>query len=106
MVPSDQEKTVSMSLSFVIWAQTSFTGENFIMSGKTIGSFRRNVLGPLKRMLMGRGYSYEDKRSENLLELAKMESQTTTTYLVAKTKHRRTSFRVLQLQVLFLMKSD
>lgn len=64
-------KTVSMSLSFVIWAQTSFTGENFIMSGKTIGSFRRNVLGPLKRMLVGRGYSYEDKRSENLLEISK-----------------------------------
>lgn len=64
-------KTVSMSLSFVIWAQTSFTGENFIMSGKTIGSFRRNVLGPLKRMLVGRGYRYEDKRSENLLEISK-----------------------------------
>jgi len=64
-------KTVGMSLSFVIWAQTSFTGENFIMSGKTIGSFRRNVIGPLKRMLVGRGYSYEDKRSENLLEISK-----------------------------------
>lgn len=64
-------KTVSMSLSFVLWAQTSFTGENFIMSGKTIGSFRRNVLGPLKRMLVGRGYSYEDKRSENLFEISK-----------------------------------
>lgn len=37
-------KTVSMSLSFVLWAMSSFQGQNFAMCGKTIGSFRRNVL--------------------------------------------------------------
>lgn len=30
-------KTVCMSLSFVIWAMTSFAGQNFAMCGKTIG---------------------------------------------------------------------
>ena len=43
-------KTVSMSLSFVMWAMSSFNGENFGMCGKTIGSFRRNVLFWLKLM--------------------------------------------------------
>ena len=37
-------KTVSMSLSFVMWAMSSFQNQNFAMCGKTIGSFRRNVL--------------------------------------------------------------
>ena len=48
-------KTVSMSLSFVLWAMASFNGQNFGMAGKTIGSFRRNVLFWLKIMLKGRG---------------------------------------------------
>lgn len=37
-------KTVSMSLSFVIFAMQNFEYKNFAMCGKTIGSFRRNVL--------------------------------------------------------------
>lgn len=60
-------KTICMSLSFVIWAMTNFDGQNFGMAGKTIGSFRRNVLQVLKRMLKSRGYKYEDHRSDNLL---------------------------------------
>ena len=49
-------KTVSMSLSFVLWAMSTFNGQNFAMCGKTIGSFRRNVLFWLKLMLKSRGY--------------------------------------------------
>lgn len=60
-------KTMSMSLSFVLWAMNSFNGKVFTMSGKTIASFRRNVLLWLKIMLYSRGYAVEDKRSENLL---------------------------------------
>lgn len=44
-------KTVVMSLSYVLWAMHSFNGEQFIVAGKTIGSLRRNVIRPLKRML-------------------------------------------------------
>ena len=53
-------KTVSMSLSFVIWAMHTFNEQNFAMCGKTIGSFRRNVLTVLKPMLLSRGYKYKD----------------------------------------------
>lgn len=60
-------KTVSMSLSFVMWAMESFDGQNFGMCGKTIGSFRRNVLFWLKLMLISRGYKVEDHRSDNLV---------------------------------------
>jgi PBSX family phage terminase large subunit len=60
-------KSLSMSLSFVLWAMTRFNNQNFAMCGKTGGSFRRNVLGSLKVMLTGRGYKVNDSRSENLL---------------------------------------
>lgn len=64
-------KTVSMSLSFVMWAMASFSGQNFAMCGKTIGSFRRNVLFWLKLMLRSRGYSITDHRADNLLVVRK-----------------------------------
>ncbi len=64
-------KTVSMSLSFVMWAMEGFQGQNFAMCGKTIGSFRRNVLAVLKPMLRGRGYKLKDHRADNLVEISR-----------------------------------
>ena len=59
-------KSLTMSLSFVLWAMSAFNGQNFAMCGKTVGSFRKNVLHWLKVMLDGRKMSYRDCRSENL----------------------------------------
>lgn len=64
-------KTVCMSLSFVFWAMKSFNGQNFAMCGKTIGSFRRNVLFWLKLMLRSRGYRVTDHRADNLVEISR-----------------------------------
>lgn len=64
-------KTVSMSLSFVMWAMETFNGQNFAMCGKTIGSFRRNVLFWLKLMLKARKYTVTDKRADNLIIIKK-----------------------------------
>lgn len=66
-------KTVSMSLAFVFWAMSTFNGQNFAMCGKTIGSFRRNVLFWLKLMLRSRGYQVTDHRSDNLVEISRGE---------------------------------
>lgn len=63
-------KTVSMALSFVMWAMFSFEEQNFAMCGKTIGSFRRNVLMVLKLMLKSRGYKLKDHRADNYLEIS------------------------------------
>lgn len=62
-------KTVVMSLSFVMWAMDTFQDQNLGMSGKTIGSFRRNVVTPLKRMLKSRGYKVKDHRADNMLAI-------------------------------------
>lgn len=64
-------KSLCMSLSFVMWAMSSFNGQNFGMCGKTVGSFRRNVLFWLKMMMYGRGYRYEDHRADNLIVVHK-----------------------------------
>lgn len=60
-------KTIVMSFSFAIWAMENFVYQNFIMAGKTIGAFRRNVLVLLKIVLRLRGYNVQDKRADNLL---------------------------------------
>lgn len=64
-------KTLSMSLSYVLWAMETFSGQDFGMAGKTIGSFRRNVLRWLMVMLKSRGYKAEYKRTDNILTVQK-----------------------------------
>lgn len=66
-------KTVVMSLSYVLWSMEMFNQQNFGMAGKTIGSFRRNVIRPLTKMLAGRGYRVVDHRADNMLEISKDE---------------------------------
>lgn len=62
-------KTTVMSLSFVMWAMSTFDGENFALCGKTIQSLRRNVIKQLKKMLKSRGYIVEEHRSENSMTI-------------------------------------
>lgn len=64
-------KTLSMSLSYVMWAMETFDQQNFGMCGKTIGSFRRNVLFWLKLMLKSRGYRVADHRADNLVVVSR-----------------------------------
>ena len=64
-------KTLSMSLSYVLWSMSTFNGQNFGMCGKTIGSFRRNVLFWLKLMVKSRGYTVKDQRADNLITISK-----------------------------------
>ncbi len=64
-------KTVVMSLSYVMWAMETFKDEDLGMAGKTIGSFRRNVVKPLKRMLRSCKYKVKDHRADNMLEVTK-----------------------------------
>lgn len=53
-----------------MWEMETFEDENLGMAGKTIGSFRRNVITPLKRMLKARGYIVKDHRADNMLSIS------------------------------------
>ena len=59
-------KTLVLSLSYVQWAMDNFDCQNFIMAGKTVASFKRNVYDTLKQMIIGLGYDLEERISENM----------------------------------------
>ena len=62
-------KTLSMSISFVIWAMHSFDGKVFAFCGKTIESLRRNVIVPLVEGLYG-AYEVQENKSQNYLRVS------------------------------------
>lgn len=64
-------KSVSMGFSFVMWAMSTFDRQNFGVCGKTIESFRRNVLATLKKQLRARGFVVTERKSENLVVISK-----------------------------------
>lgn len=62
-------KTVSEGISFFIWCFAHFTNQNFALCGKTINSFKRNVWGWAKQILLKRGYSIAESRDENKITI-------------------------------------
>ncbi|MCM0648647.1 PBSX family phage terminase large subunit [Clostridium swellfunianum] len=60
-------KTIACICSFLRWSLKHFSGENFILSGKTIGSLKKNVIGPMQQILTAWGIKYEYNRSENFI---------------------------------------
>lgn len=62
-------KTFCMSISFIAWSFSRFSNMSFAMCGKTIRSLKRNVIIPLMKSLTELGFSYQLKKSENILEV-------------------------------------
>ncbi|MCE5200828.1 MAG: PBSX family phage terminase large subunit [Armatimonadota bacterium] len=62
-------KTIVFILSFILWSIHEFAdgGYNFIISGRTIGALKRNVIGPMLQILKALRIAYEYNRSENYL---------------------------------------
>ena len=48
-------KSLPESVSFIDWGMSTYNNETLGMAGKTLGALRRNVIGPLLRVLPGRG---------------------------------------------------
>lgn len=64
-------KTLAMSLGFVLWAMSSFSGQSFAICGKTLGSVERNIVVWLRQILPGRGYRLKENRSLNMLTVSR-----------------------------------
>lgn len=63
-------KTVIMAISFLVWSMSTYDHQAFGMCGKTIGSFRRNVLSPLKQMVAARpGWTLEEHRTDGYFKI-------------------------------------
>ncbi len=63
-------KTLAMGLGFFLWAMVSYRDQRFGICGKTIQSLRRNVLAEVLPRLKGLGFTWKEKRSENLLTVS------------------------------------
>ena len=59
-------KTMTMAVSFILWAFTAFDKQVFAICGKTIESVRRNIVTHLPQWLDGI-VRIQDRRSEHLL---------------------------------------
>lgn len=60
-------KTIACICSFLRWTLKHFKGQNFILAGKTIGSLKKNVIGPMQQILRTWGLKYTYNRSENFI---------------------------------------
>ncbi len=58
-------KTVSMSVSFILWAMSCFKGTSFAICGKTVASVRRNIVADLTEYLRSCGFSVNYPISKN-----------------------------------------
>lgn len=66
-------KTMSVSLSYGLWAMHTFHNQNLLMCGKTIGSLRRNVILDWARQMRAHGFRVKERRTDNLLIVTKGE---------------------------------
>lgn len=62
-------KTLSLSISFVLWSMTRFNGKLFGLCGKTIGSLRRNVTDNLCTILREMGFNVTESLSRSFIEI-------------------------------------
>lgn len=56
-------KTIAMIIGFLIWSQEMFSGQSFILAGKTMGALKKNVIRPMIQILEAWGWPYEYIRS-------------------------------------------
>lgn len=68
-------KSISMSVSFVMWAMKNFNEQQFGMSGKTVAAFKRNVIFWLRPILKSRGYKTEYKDDTLIVTIKDKETR-------------------------------
>lgn len=71
-------KTIACIIGFLTWSQEMFSGQSFILAGKTMGALKKNVVRPMLQMLEAWGWPCEYIRSGTD---ARLEIGTNTYYL-------------------------
>lgn len=56
-------KTIACIVGFLTWSQEMFSGESFILAGKTMGALKKNVVRPMLQILEAWGWPYTYIRS-------------------------------------------
>ena len=56
-------KTIAMIIGFLTWSQEMFSGQSFILAGKTMGALKKNVIRPMIQIIEAWGWPYAYIRS-------------------------------------------
>lgn len=56
-------KTIACIIGFLTWSQEMFSGQSFILAGKTMGALKKNVIRPMLQILEAWGWPYTYIRS-------------------------------------------
>lgn len=56
-------KTIACIIGFLTWSQEMFSGESFILAGKTMGALKKNVIRPMLQMFEAWDWPYNYIRS-------------------------------------------
>lgn len=62
-------KTYAMIHGFLTWSQKRFSGQNFIIAGRSAGALKRNVVRPMLSVLRTLGWPFKYNRSEGFLTI-------------------------------------
>lgn len=62
-------KTLSLSLSFVMWGMVKFHRQSFALCGKTVTSLERNVVRPLVSVLKDSGFQVKELLSKHCIDV-------------------------------------
>lgn len=62
-------KTTAFCFGFMMWSMINYNAENFAVCGKTIASFQRNVLDPMKKIAPYLGYTLTEQKSDHSFTL-------------------------------------
>lgn len=75
-------KTLVMSLSFILWAMSNFSGESFAICSKTLKNAERNIIEPLLRInSIKKRYGVKYSSSDGVLLLKNADGSQNTFYL-------------------------
>lgn len=56
-------KTIACIIGFLTWSQEMFSGQSFIVAGKTMGALKKNVVRPMLQIMEAWGWPYTYIRS-------------------------------------------
>lgn len=74
-------KTIVMTISFILWAMSTFDKQNFAICGKTVGSIERNIIEPLMNIAdIRKAYKITFYISRNKLIIRKKGGKTRNTF--------------------------
>ena len=74
-------KTISLITGFMMWAMETYNERIFALCGKTIKSFERNVLQPMKTIVESLGYTIAERKSDHAVLLFSPEGRRNTFYI-------------------------